>query len=114
MNDQQARRKGKRAAAWALMAAGWLASGTALAELQWVECQVEATGVGKDDIRGILLSHKSANPLFVSKWYRARDNAEEDMMALAVWAMSTNGGVSVQLDPFAAEWSPIEKFYIKR
>ncbi len=113
MNERNISRRSVWSAAAALAIASLLIAAPASAELQWVSCQVESTGVGKEAVRGIRLSHVAANPLFVSKWYRARDDAAEDMLALAVWAMSTGTRVSVQLDPFAADWSPIEKFYIE-
>lgn len=92
----------------------WLApSFNVLADPQWIDVTVDRAGYSAGSVIGIKLSHNSENPLFTSKWYKARSDVAEGMLSLAVWALETNSVLSVQLDPFAPEWSEIDKMYLK-
>ena len=88
-------------------------SPSAHAESQWIDVTVSRAGYSAADTIGIRLSHDSENPIFVDRWFKARPDIAEGMLSLAVWAMQTDSTLVVQLDPFAPEWSEIDKMYLK-
>jgi hypothetical protein len=78
--------------------AALLCATDASAELGWYNCTVNYAGPGGDTIY-IKLGDTANTPAFVNKWFVANENMQNQMLAVALTAMTNNQTVRVRVDP---------------
>ena len=82
------------------------------AEQQWLDCKVETAGYSASGVISMRLTHVGDQPLFVSKWFKARSDVSEGMLDLAVLALTNNRLITIQAEPFGETFEVIEKMFI--
>ncbi len=96
----------------ALLVVMW--STSAQAALGWFTVQVIHAGKAGDPTVLIQLTHNKAFPSFTNKWFRAKLGVENEMLAVALTAITADLLVTVRLDPFAAAPPEIKQMYLKK
>lgn len=104
-------RQVKKVLAAALLVVMW--STSAQAELRWYTAQIDHAG--KVNAPGVLiqLTDTKAVPTFTGKWFKAKSGIENEMLAVALTALTADMLVTVYVDA-DAPFSEIIRMYLKK
>ncbi len=95
----------------ALLVVMW--STSAQAELGWFTAQVLHAGKTNTPLVLIQLTHKASVPRFTNKWFKAKAGIENEMLAVALTALTADMLVTVYVDA-DAPFSEIIRMYLKK
>ena len=96
----------------ALLVVMW--STSAQAELGWFVSRVLHAGKVNAPVVLLQLTHNNAAPSFTGKWFKAKSGVENEMLAVALAAMTADLLVTVQVDPDAAGAPEIMQMYLRK
>lgn len=102
----------KKILAAALLVVMW--STSAQAELGWVTAQVIRAGKVNASIVLIQLTDTKTVPRFTNKWFKAKAGVQNEMLAVALAALTADMLVSVQVDPDAPPAPEIQQMYLRK
>jgi hypothetical protein len=83
----------------------------ASAELGWYVCTVKKVGPGGDTIF-IKLGDTANTPAFANKWFVASENMQNQMLAIALTAMTNDQTVRVRVDP-TIKYPTVHSMYLE-
>ncbi len=105
-------RQVKKVLAAALLVVMW--STSAQAELRWFTAQIDRAGKISTGVVLIQLTDTKAVPTFTSKWFRAKSGVLNEMLAVALAALTADMLVSVQVDLDLPPAPQIMQLYLKK